>query len=65
MEKVKITVDGNDVGWLKTFNEWTSDRAEDVKMGEIVSINNPILKLIGEFNHCVAEGPAIGYEEVN
>lgn len=60
----RILADNNDKNWIKAFNKYTGSSIPDVKIGEVVSDNHPALDWIEDFNHIVAEGPAISYEDV-
>lgn len=60
----KILADNNDDNWIKAFNKYTGSSIPDVKIGEIVTDNHPALHYVDEFNHTVAEGPAINYSDV-
>ena len=60
----RILADNKDKNWIKAFNKYTGSSIPDVKIGEVVSDNHPALDWIEDFNHIVAEGPAIAYEDV-
>lgn len=60
----KILADNNDENWIKAFNKYTGSSVPNVKIDEVVSDNHLALDWIEDFNHMVAEGPAISYENV-
>lgn len=60
-KKFKIETDGHDQGWLDYFNQ---QMKSDFKFDEIYSEDEARPKDADWFNHIVANGEAVWFEEV-
>lgn len=61
--KTIITTDGNEQGWLDTFNEYNHTNYkinQEIEPSQVEELNQKVM----EFNNTVAYGPAIHLEVI-
>ncbi len=64
MTKYRIDSDEHEQGWLDSFCSY-NDIDPSYKCGEVVETDEDLIDLAIQFNHFVANGPAIEVEEVS